>query len=69
MTWLFVGFLVGLLTHRGYLRFIGWRRMRRFEKDCYWLAANIAKAQMRELHDAAHRNCDGNRCIHDRVET
>ena len=63
MIWLFVGFLVGLATHRGYLKIVSWRRKRRFEKASHGLAIDIAEAQMEELHDAAHRNYRRNYCF------
>ena len=56
MVWIIVGFLIGIASHRGYLKFIGWHRMRRFEKSSYLTAFNIAEAQRMDIHDVAHRD-------------
>lgn len=56
MTWLFVGILIGLLSHRGYLKFIEWHRTYRLKKVSRGIAIAIVKAQEEELYDAYRSN-------------
>jgi hypothetical protein len=52
----FVGFLIGLLAHRGYLKIVGWFRVRTFERGSYELASKIAEEQYRSLHEHSNRS-------------